>query len=400
MHAAAHELEAASWQPGPADLGEIERLLNLARIHLSVEVAWVSAFTADQQTICVATGEVEAMDIPVGQGTELPDSYCTRVLAGALPAVISDARRHPITRDLAVTRDLHLGSYIGVPWRGPDGIPAGMVCCVSRHPDPTLGEHTVRYLALIADLISDHMDSPFAQQRHAMEKNRRSVQAVLDSRAVRMVFQPIVRLHDHHTVGFEALARFEPSMFTGPDTAFAAASHGGLGVSLELLALRQALHRLRDLPLGTWLAVNLSAEALLDPEVRDLLLAHAGADLNVEVTEHTQVTDYDLLIDALGSLRRAGIQLSVDDAGAGYSSLQHILRLRPDLIKLDINLVRDIDTDPVKAALAHSLNDFAHQIGARLIAEGIETAAEHAHLRGIGVAYGQGYHLARPAVLP
>jgi EAL domain-containing protein (putative c-di-GMP-specific phosphodiesterase class I) len=388
------------WQPGDADLAEIERLLNLARTHLGAEVAWVSAFTTDQQTIYAATGRLEAMNIPVGEGTDLQGSFCSRVIAGTLPHVIPDARRHPITRDLTVTRDLRIGSYTGVPWHGPDGIAAGMLCCVSRHPDPYLDEPSVHYMALIAALISDHMNSPLARQRHTIENARRSVQAVLDSQAIRMVFQPIVRLHDQHTVGYEALARFAPHTFPGPDKAFAAATHGGLGVSLELLALRQALHRLPDLPHQTWLAVNLSAEALLDPQVRDTLLAHAGVHLTIEITEHTQVTDYDLLSDALDSLRQTGIRLSIDDAGAGYASLQHILRLRPDLIKLDISLVRDIDTDPAKTALARSLTHFATQIGASLIAEGIETAAEHTRLREIGATYGQGYHLSRPAAMP
>ena len=390
----------ASWQPSDSGVPEVERLLELVRTHLGVEVAWVSAFTADEQTICAATGAVAEMNVPVGDGTDLQGSFCTRVLAGALPGVIVDARRHPITRDLAVTQALRIGSYAGVPWRDPDGAIAGMLCCVSRHPDPSLDEHTLRYLSLVADLIGDHMGSTLTQQRRDTATVRHTVQAVLDSAAIRMVFQPVVRLHDQHTVGLEALARFEPTTFSGPDKAFAAAAQCGLGVPLELLAVREGLRRLPDLRAQSWLAVNLSAEALLDPQVRDILLAHAGPRLVVEVTEHTQVEDYALLTDALGSLRQAGIRLSVDDAGAGYASLQHILRLQPDLIKLDVSLVRDIDTDPVKTALARSLNDFAVQIGAALIAEGIETGAEQRRLADIGITYGQGYHLARPAELP
>ncbi len=120
----------------------------------------------------------------------------------------------------------------------------------------------------------------------------------------------------------------------------------------------------------------------------------------MEITEHTQVEDYARPTEVLRPLRRAGIRLSVDDAGAGYASFRHILRLRPGIIKLDIGLVRAIGTDPVKAALARSIEDFARQVDARLAAEGIETGAELACLAEIGVAYGQGFHLARPADLP
>ncbi|HWS33782.1 MAG TPA: EAL domain-containing protein, partial [Actinoplanes sp.] len=377
----------------------VERMLNLVRAHLGVEVAWASTLTPDQQTIWSATGEVEAMGIPLREALDGRGSFCARVLAGTIPAVIPDARVHPVTRDLAVTRQLHLGSYAGVPWRGPDGVIAGMVCAVSRQPDPSLGEPALRYMALVADVISDHMSSPLAQQRHAVATVRRSVQSVLDAQSVRMVFQPIVRIKDKETLGYEALARFDPDDFTGPDTAFAAASRCGLGVSLELLALRQALWRLPDLPPDGWLAVNLSAEALVDPQVRDILLLHAEHRLVIEVTEHTQVDDYGLLTGSLARLREAGVRLSVDDAGAGYASFHHILKLRPDLIKLDLSLVRDIDTDPVKAALARSLSGFATQIGAALVAEGIETAAELDCLTEIGVTYGQGYYLGRPAEL-
>ncbi|WP_067501156.1 EAL domain-containing protein [Actinoplanes sp. TFC3] len=393
-------LATAAWQPDEADLREVDRLLTLARQHLGVEVTWVSAFTAGQQVFHAATGELDAMNVSVGDGSDLHGAICTRVLAGTLPNIITDTRRHPVTRDLPVTQQLRIGSYAGVPWHGPDGMVAGMLCCVSRHPDPTLNARTVNYLALIADLISNHMSSPVSRQRQSAAAARRTVQRVLDTDAIRMVFQPVVELDSRRVIGFEALARFDPRTFTGPDKAFAAATQSGLGTALELAAVRHALRRLPDLPDRSWLAVNLSAEALLDPQVRDTLLAHAGDQVTVEITEHTQVDNYGLLSDALDPLRQAGIRLSVDDAGAGYASLHHILQLQPDLIKLDISLVRDIDTDPVKTALAESLNGFAARIGASLIAEGIETAAEHTRLSELGVTYGQGYHLARPADLP
>ncbi|BBH68261.1 hypothetical protein ACTI_49460 [Actinoplanes sp. OR16] len=383
-----------------AGLAEVENLLDKVRAHLGVEVAWVSAFGSDELTVWAATGSVEQMRLPVGERMDLPGSFCARVLSGTLPGVVRDVRRHPITRELDAATDLDIGSYAGVPWQSPDGTTAGMLCCASRHPDPSLDQQAVRYMNLIADLISEHMNGPLTVRRHSISTARRTVQSVLDDEAMHMVFQPIVGLRDNTTVGYEALARFDPATFTGPDRAFAAAALAGLGVPLELLALRKALERLPDLDDGVFLAVNLSAEALLDARVLDTLLAHAGPHLNVEITEHAQVTDYPLLAGMLDSLRRTGIRLSVDDAGAGYASLQHILRLRPDLIKLDISLVRDIDADRVKAVLARSLNDFAEQIGAGLIAEGIETSAELARLTSTGIGFGQGYHLARPGALP
>ena len=120
----------------------------------------------------------------------------------------------------------------------------------------------------------------------------------------------------------------------------------------------------------------------------------------LEITEHVRVDDYGQLLDRLGRLRRAGIRLAVDDAGAGFASLHHILKLCPDIIKLDIVLTRDIDRDPIKRALASSLVSFSRDVGGTLIAEGIETAAELQTLVELGVPLGQGYHLGYPSPLP
>ncbi|BCJ54244.1 hypothetical protein Asp14428_57190 [Actinoplanes sp. NBRC 14428] len=227
-----------------------------------------------------------------------------------------------------------------------------------------------------------------------------AVHDVLDSGALQVVFQPIVQLEDGVVRGYEALARFDRRHFPSPAEAFAAAMAAGLGVELELLAMERALERAGDLPEGAWLSLNASVEALLTPRTTTLLLAHAHRRIAVELTEHTQVTDYTALLAAIGPLREAGILIAVDDAGAGFANLSQILQLRPDVIKLDISLTRDIDADPVRIALARALTTFAASIGALLVAEGIETYAEHEQLLALGVRHGQGYYIARPGALP
>jgi EAL domain-containing protein (putative c-di-GMP-specific phosphodiesterase class I) len=210
------------------------------------------------------------------------------------------------------------------------------------------------------------------------------------------VVQPVVRLKDGVTVAYEALARFDPAVFATPDRAFAAAGACGLGLDLELLALARGIEQLAVIPAGTWLGLNLSAATVAHPRAQEMLLRHADANLGVEITEHTPIADYQQLNADLLPLRTAGINIVVDDAGAGFASLSHILQLRPDTIKLDISLVRAIHHDPVRRALARSLVGFAHEIGAALIAEGVESEAEHATLAGLGVVYGQGYLWGKP----
>jgi EAL domain-containing protein (putative c-di-GMP-specific phosphodiesterase class I) len=392
--------ESPSGSSGRSDSGEVQRLLELARRHLGMELAWMSEFNGGQQVVTAVSGDAAAMNVRPDQGTPLEGSYCIRVLAGALPSAITDARRHLVTRDLPVTHDLSIGSYVGAPWLNASGEVAGMLCVLSRTANPGLDEQSARFLALLADLIGDQMRSPAARDRHATRQTTDRIRGILIDQDVEMVFQPVVRLHDGATLAYEALARFQHAGFDSPAHAFAAATRAGLGPQLEWCAARRALARLDDMPAGTWLGVNLSAEALLTPETQNLLHQYAGRNIGVELTEHTPVADYQALTAVTDQLRREGIQIVVDDAGAGFASLNHILQLHPDVIKLDIALTRGIDVDPVRQALTRSLVAFAHDIDAHLIAEGIETSGEHTTLQHLGVRLGQGYLMARPGALP
>lgn len=170
-----------------------------------------------------------------------------------------------------------------------------------------------------------------------------------------------------------------------------------MGVRLEQAAVRDALALLPDLPPATYLSVNFSPLALLDPGTYDLLTGCDLTRLVVELTEHEQIQDYPALLRALAGLRERGLRLAVDDAGSGFASLQHITRLDPDIIKLDIAFVRDVDTDPSRRAVARAMIAFAAELGATLVAEGIETDAELAQLRTLGAQLGQGYLLGHPS---
>ncbi len=194
----------------------------------------------------------------------------------------------------------------------------------------------------------------------------------------------------------EALSRFSAEPPRPPAAWFADASAHGLGVELDLLAIRLALGELSKVPAGARMSLNASPATLCTPQLLEILASVPGNRLAVEITEHAPVEDYAALRDALALLRSRGVQLMVDDAGAGFSSFRHILDLRPDVIKLDLSLTRDIDTDPLRRALAASLLAFADEIGATIVAEGIETVDELVALQALGVHHGQGFLLARP----
>lgn len=226
------------------------------------------------------------------------------------------------------------------------------------------------------------------------------IQSVLERQAISIAFQPIADLRGGRVVGIEALARFEDEPRRSPDKWFAAAREVGLGRDLELAALRIALEQLPAIPEELWISINASPAYLADCVEDPVLADHWGERVVVELTEHARVDDYDDLLASVATLRSLGVRLAVDDAGAGFSSLQHILRLGPDLIKLDMSLTRNIDADPIRRALAASLVTFASEVGAQMVAEGIETSLEQRALTSLGVTMGQGFYLARPGPLP
>ena len=209
------------------------------------------------------------------------------------------------------------------------------------------------------------------------------------------VFQPLVSLATGQVSGYEALARFPHPPARRPDEWFAVAQRVGLGPELEARALRAATEA-SGRPAGTFLSFNLSASALMS----DIAIAALPADLTdivIEITENERVGDDDQLALRLEPLRKRGARIAVDDAGAGYSGLQQVMRIQPDIIKLDRSLVANVDTDPAKAALIDSFVRFARRTGATVCAEGIETPEELKVLADLDVTYGQGFGLARPA---
>jgi EAL domain-containing protein (putative c-di-GMP-specific phosphodiesterase class I) len=227
------------------------------------------------------------------------------------------------------------------------------------------------------------------------------VRRLVDDRAFRTAFQPVFSLRDGRLLMAEALTRFDRSTDAGtapPSTLqwFGSARRVGLGVELELAAADVALATAAELPAHVPLSVNLSPDTLFDPRLEGLLDAHADRELVVEVTEHAVVTDYPRLSAAIAALRARGCRLAVDDAGAGFASLRHVVRLAPELIKLDASLTQEIEHDPMRRALAASLVMFAHRTGSQLIVEGIERAEDLDVWHLLGADGAQGFLLGRP----
>ena len=209
-----------------------------------------------------------------------------------------------------------------------------------------------------------------------------------------------LRAENGRLLAVEALTRFDTEPVHPPDVWFTRAAQVGLGVELELAAIKAALETSKELPAEVALSFNASPAALADGRLLQLLDWHTGRLLIAEVTEHAVIDDYHQLDVCLSALRSRGVRLAVDDAGAGFASLRHIVRLGTEYIKLDPSLTQDLGNDPVRRPLADCLVQFAYRTDTEIIVEGIETAGDLATWQELGAHAAQGYLLGRPAPLP
>jgi len=234
---------------------------------------------------------------------------------------------------------------------------------------------------------------------------RSALDGLVRGEGLEIVVQPIVDVRTGATHAYEALARFgEQWQGSSPLHWFELAERLGRRPALERACLREALLLLPARPSGTVLTVNVSAPVLVEAATLAMLDAAAGGDplglvgLVVEITEETLVGSEPQLHEAIEQLLALGMQLAVDDMGAGYSGLRQITTVRPHYLKLDRALICGIDTDAERTALVAALVGYASQVGSQLVAEGVETTAELRALQRIGVPLVQGFRLSRPGV--
>lgn len=225
------------------------------------------------------------------------------------------------------------------------------------------------------------------------------IEDVLRTRQFHPVFQPVYSLADGALLGVEALTRFDVEPYRTPDRWFSAAALSGHGTDLEIAAIEEALEGTVDLPRDVVLSVNASPTTLGDPRLLDLV-RRTDRQLVVEITEHAVVEDYHLLQHTVHDLRALGVRIAVDDAGAGISSLRHIVQLGPDTIKLDISLTQGVASSPLRRALAGALIGFAQRTGAQLVVEGIEEVSDLTTWTALGADAVQGFLVGRPGALP
>ncbi len=384
--------------PSSVDPGaeqQISDLLRTAKESLRLSVAFLSRLDGETQHLEVVEASGPAsLFFRKGVTQQRDTSFCQAILDGRLPAVIADVAKNKVAMTLPSSRIPRIRSYVSVPVRLSDGSLYGTFCAAGMTSDQglTTRDHALmEVLAKAAALVLE----PGLRVRERREAIEGRLLPLMDvHRGPVIVYQPIVDLTTGRRVGAEALSRFPAEWGMAPDLCFAEAHSVGLGHELEILALRRAAEAVDEV--SGYVALNVSPATLVREDCRALLATLPLERVLLELSEHDPVEDYNGLLAALDPLRRNGMRLAIDDVGAGFSSLRHIVLTHPDVIKLDRSIVDGVSHDDVLSTLVRSLVAFAGSAGADVVAEGIETQDDAVWLRGLGVDYGQGWFFGRP----
>jgi EAL domain-containing protein (putative c-di-GMP-specific phosphodiesterase class I) len=256
-----------------------------------------------------------------------------------------------------------------------------------------------RVYAALEEAFADSLRERTREQRRVAL----ALKEVLKTGAVRSVYQPVIDLVERRSIGYEALTRLTTESFRGPEELFRAAYENDAIWRLERLCRERAIRGVRGIEPGQLLFLNMEPDSIYDPTLRSEkvleLLREASlkpTQVVLEITEHSAVHDHDAFRQMLNYFQFHGFRMAVDDVGSGYSGLKSIAELRPDYIKIDMALIRDIHLHPIKQDLTATIARFSLNSGTTLIAEGVETIEELRCLQRIGVRYAQGYLFARP----
>ncbi|WP_089401111.1 sensor domain-containing phosphodiesterase [Noviherbaspirillum humi] len=376
----------------------LPEVMHSIREHLGMDIAFIAELSDGKRIFREVDAKDDACPIRAGNSDPQEETYCQRIVDGRLPELIPNVSAVPEAASLPITGMLGIGSYMGVPIRLADGSVYGTFCCFSHEPDTTLNKRDLGMMRVFADIAARQIERDLGARRQQRESEDR-IRSMLKSDELSIVYQPIVDLRQHRIAGFEALSRFAAVPARTPDLWFNEASQIGLGVPLEEKAIRAALLGFDRLPENVYVSINASPELILEDRLHHLLSGTPLERIVLEITEHVSIDRYQEIGEVTRKLRERGLRVAVDDAGAGYASFRHILKLSPDLIKLDISLTRNIDTDAPRRALASALIRFAKETGSKVIAEGVKTPAELGVLQDLGVDMAQGFLLGKPLPL-
>ena len=383
--------------------GFIQQILDSIRHHMNMDVAFIARFTEHDRLIEFTATEETNADPAIKPNDSSPkdETYCQKIVSGEMPGIIPDTSTNRITRTLPVTKSLNIGAYIGVPIFTDGSELYGTLCCYNHSPNDGLKESHSAFLNMMADFIG-HIFKKRLGDVVLQNEAREQVEEVLTDQKVSIVYQEIKSSQESSLRHFEALARFNTTPYLPPNEWLDKAELVGLSDTVELLIIKQILNELPVLKerVGECcVSINTTPALITSGALVELLADASPKNIIIEVTEHSEIDDYTLFADALMPLVQRGFKIAIDDVGAGFSSLRHILEINASIINLDMSLVSNIHQDNKKQSLVAALVAFAQMSDLRIIAEGVETEGEYNQLKQLGIEYFQGFYFSRPSAL-
>lgn len=374
---------------------KVRLVISSIRSHLRMDMAVIADLVEESPVVQYVDGDSKHAEKLLGCKIPLDDSYFYWVTQSRIPAVIPNSSLNPITKALNITRKLDIASYICVPLKDLDDCVYGVFCCIGHEVNNDLNDRDIALMEVFADMAGVEIREHLLAKRLYLETLDR-IQEVMTPKKLNIAYQPIFDLQKHQIIGYESLARFNAEPYRTPDVWFEDALCVDLAEELELLAIRRGIEGMCHFNDDVYISLNVSPETILSRVLEDVLGDDISHRTVLEITEHSPVSDYHAFREAMKPLKHKGVRLAVDDAGAGFASFQHILELNPEIIKLDISLIKGIHEDSARSALASALIVFSREIGTKVVAEGVETREEYDELLRIGVDKVQGYYIGYP----
>ncbi|SHE46660.1 EAL domain, c-di-GMP-specific phosphodiesterase class I (or its enzymatically inactive variant) [Loktanella atrilutea] len=388
----------AAAAPPRAPMTVVTDMLGAVRHHLDMALAYLVLFDGPDVVLHALSCDNAAARLVPGDRFKAEGTFCGAILQGALPRLLPDAGADPRAQVLQPGAMGAVGAMIGVPLPRCDGAGPAMLCCLSHFPRPMLDEGDLAIVTSYAGLLADVLDRTSHHAAGGPDLRRRIGDVIAD-RDFQLLLQPIVALADDTVMGAEALCRFRPTPYRSPDTWFAEARTVGLDRRLDRVVIAKTLELLPELPQALKLAINVAPDTLINADLPRLIDGPFSDRIIFELTDHAGIGSLQAMLPEMKALRSLGAQIAVDDLGTDPNSLNAVLQIKPDIVKLDRDLIRGLHMDPVNQALTAGILHFSKAIGARVVAEGIERTEEAAALRAFGVDYGQGFLLGRPGGL-
>ncbi|MEE4155227.1 MAG: EAL domain-containing protein [Erythrobacter sp.] len=375
--------------------GEIGDMIEALRAHLDMDVAFVSRQVGATHRIFTHVAARGVAPLRSGDTNANDNSLCWLVIQGKLPERVVDTSLYEVASCLPITNAINVRSHFSVPLRRRDGRVHGSLCCFSYRPRPDIDERDMQILRSVAAIVSDQIESRIEQEERG-EEAAREVARLIAEDDLTIIHQPVFDLAEWQVIGHECLMRQKANPERSPLELLDRARLASKSLELELHAAAKALETLDPACPDRFIAINVSSATLTSEALIELIPEGLASQLVIELNGLDPAIPHQTLKRAIQSLR-ARAYVAVNSAEGGFSGLQSLVELAPDIVKIDRELLAGLANDPPRRALVKALVQFAEDTGVTLMAQRIETREDLQALRDLGVRFAQGYVLGRPA---